>query len=152
MAKVASSSRQQQLKKPSLRPFIEGPHERRPESIRIDRLGLDRKLPELDQLDYRLRTTFDIQFLHYVRDVVPDGLLADEQLLGNVASCFVLHEQFEHLAFPIREQELALVIAACQRVSPLLARAGIKLQGIGIQSTLSYVRVFRTVRCRLKMG
>jgi len=56
--------------------------------------------------------------------VVADGFLADEQLLGNVASRFVLHKQFEHFPFPIREKEFAFVVAAFQRVSPLLARAG----------------------------
>jgi hypothetical protein len=88
-------------------------------------LASDFQLAELDQLDYRLRTTFDIQLLHQIRNVVSDRFLADKQLLGNVASRFVLHEQFEHFAFPIREKEFAFVIAAFQRVSPLLARAGI---------------------------
>jgi hypothetical protein len=54
--------------------------------------------------------------------VVADRFLADKQLLGNVAGCFVLHKQFENFAFPIGEKEFAFVVAAFQRVSPLLAR------------------------------
>ena len=84
--------------------------------------SLNLQLPELDQLDNRLRTTFDVQLLHYVRDVVADRFLADEKLLGNVAGRFVLHKQLENFAFPIGEKEFAFVIAAFQRVSPLLAR------------------------------
>jgi len=61
------------------------------------------QFPKLDQFDDRLRTTFYIQLLHHIRDVVANRFLADEQLLGNVASRFVLYKQFEHFAFPNRE-------------------------------------------------
>lgn len=62
--------------------------------------SLNFQLPELDQLDNRLRTTFDIQLLHNVRDMVSDRFLADKQLLRNVTCRLVLHKQFKDFAFP----------------------------------------------------
>lgn len=85
-------------------------------------IGSDLELPELNQLDNRLRTAFDVQLLHHIRDMVANRFLADEQLLGNVAGRFVLHKQFENFTFPIGQKEFAFMIAAFQRVSPLLAR------------------------------
>ena len=62
----------------------------------------DFQLPELDQLDNRLRTPFDVQFLHHIRDVIAHCLFTDEQLLGDFPGCLVLYEKFKYFAFPIR--------------------------------------------------
>jgi hypothetical protein len=64
---------------------------------------LDLQLPKLYQLDNRLRTTFDVQFLHHIRNMVANGFLADEQLLSDISCCFVLYQQLEHLSFTMRQ-------------------------------------------------
>jgi hypothetical protein len=69
----------------------------------VQNSALNLELPELNKLNNRLRTTFDIQLLHHIRDVVADRFLADKQLLRNVAGRFILYEQFEDFAFPISE-------------------------------------------------
>jgi len=111
------------VKKPPLPPLVASSEkEGRLHLAHASPVGSDLELPELDQLDNRLRTTFDIELLHHIRDMVPDRFLAYEQLLSDIASRFVLHKQFENFAFPIGQKEFAFVVVAFQRVSPLLAR------------------------------
>jgi hypothetical protein len=54
--------------------------------------------------------------------VISYCFLANEQLLRNIAGRLVLNKQLEDFAFPIGEKEFAFMVAAFQRVSPLLAR------------------------------
>jgi hypothetical protein len=60
------------------------------------------QLPELDQLDNRLRTPFHIELLHDIRYMISDSFFTDKQLLGDLPGRLVLHEKFKHFAFPIR--------------------------------------------------
>lgn len=67
--------------------------------LRVRSPPSDFQLPKLDQLDNRLRATFDIQLLHDVGNVITDGFLTNKQLPGNVARRFILHEKFKDLPF-----------------------------------------------------
>ncbi len=80
----------------------------------------DLQLTEFYQLDDSLRTALNIQFLHDIGDVITHRLLANKQLPSDIASGFVLHEQFKYLTFTVGQQELAVMIGPLQWCHPSL--------------------------------
>lgn len=82
--------------------------------------SLDAELPEPNQLDNRLRTTLNIQFLHNIGDVIAHGFLADKQLLCYVLRRLVLHKQLKHFTLTICQYFVLMVVTLHQYCHPSL--------------------------------
>lgn len=76
---------------------------------------LNFQFPKANQLDNSLRSTFYVQLLHHIRNVVANGFFTNKQRLGNLLGGFVLNKQFEHFSLPVRQQWLCILALPLQR-------------------------------------